>query len=243
VSDAPGELPDRGDRRSRRATVHAIDQLQVLLVECATKPYRGQLACPAASWRRRRGHRYRSRTQARRGSGHRDGPPCISSSYVPTARRTATPRAGRDDVRPRAHARPTAPTASRAAVGSTMGAGWHRAGQRRPRRLRSPDDHRRRGRAHRSRLEYTTLGAALCAAKLRSAAPVYETVWATLDPRHFHRKITGVDGFLVATGEKTTRDGGRPAALYRRGRAQLMHPPLLRGVEPQVPQARVKVAE
>jgi 8-oxo-dGTP diphosphatase len=83
----------------------------------------------------------------------------------------------------------------------------------------------------RGKLEYTTLGAAFCAAPftISELRHVYETVWGhRLDPRNFHRKITGVDGFLVATGERTTRDGGRPAALYRRGDAQLMHPPILR---------------
>lgn len=84
----------------------------------------------------------------------------------------------------------------------------------------------------RSKLEYTTLGAAFCTTPftISELRHVYETVWGhKLDPRNFHRKITGVDGFLVATGERTTRDGGRPAALYRRGDAQLMHPPILRG--------------
>nr|WP_221472930.1 NUDIX domain-containing protein [Amycolatopsis umgeniensis] len=83
----------------------------------------------------------------------------------------------------------------------------------------------------RGKLEYTTLGAAFCASPftISELRHVYETVWGhELDPRNFHRKVTGVDGFLVATGERTTRDGGRPAALYRRGEARLMHPPILR---------------
>lgn len=86
----------------------------------------------------------------------------------------------------------------------------------------------------RSKLEYTTLGAAFCASPftISELRHVYETVWGhKLDPRNFHRKITSVDGFLVATGERTTRDGGRPAALYCRGSAQLMHPPILRNSE------------
>lgn len=83
----------------------------------------------------------------------------------------------------------------------------------------------------RGKLEYTTLGAAFCTTPftVSELRHVYETVWGhRLDPRNFHRKVTGVDGFLVATGERTTRDGGRPAALYRRGAAKLMHPPILR---------------
>jgi 8-oxo-dGTP diphosphatase len=86
----------------------------------------------------------------------------------------------------------------------------------------------------RGKLEYTTLGAAFCTSPftVSELRHVYETVWGhRLDPRNFHRKVTGVEGFLVATGERTSRDGGRPAALYRRGRAQLMHPPILRAPE------------
>jgi len=86
----------------------------------------------------------------------------------------------------------------------------------------------------RGKLEYTTLGAAFCATPftVSELRHVYETVWGhPLDPRNFHRKITGVAGLLVATGERTTRDGGRPAALYRCGPATTMHPPILRGTE------------
>lgn len=83
----------------------------------------------------------------------------------------------------------------------------------------------------RAKLEYTTLGAAFCpddftVAELRR---VYEIVWGTpLDPRNFHRKVTGAEHFLLPSGGTTTRDGGRPARLYRRGPADLLHPPMLR---------------
>src|SRR6266581_2227064 len=76
----------------------------------------------------------------------------------------------------------------------------------------------------RAKLEYTTLGAAFCrdtftVAELRR---VYEIVWGTsLDPRNFHRKVTGAERFLIPTGASTARDGGRPARLYRRGPAEL----------------------
>jgi 8-oxo-dGTP diphosphatase len=82
----------------------------------------------------------------------------------------------------------------------------------------------------RAKLEYTSLGAAFCrdeftVAELRR---VYEIVWDTpLDPRNFHRKVTGADGFLVDTGSVTS-SGGRPAQLYRPGGAELLHPPMLR---------------
>jgi 8-oxo-dGTP diphosphatase len=83
----------------------------------------------------------------------------------------------------------------------------------------------------RSKLEYTPLATAFCppeftVSELRS---VYEVVWGgALDPRNFHRKVTKADGFLVPTEHTTTRDGGRPARLYRAGRIKLLHPPLLR---------------
>ena len=59
---------------------------------------------------------------------------------------------------------------------------------------------------------------------------MYEAVWgAKLDPRNFHRKVTGTPGFLIPTGQTTTRGGGRPAQLYTRGSATLLNPPILRG--------------
>jgi 8-oxo-dGTP diphosphatase len=82
----------------------------------------------------------------------------------------------------------------------------------------------------RAKLEYSPLATAFCpdeftVAELRR---VYEVVWGTaLDPRNFHRKVTGSPGFLVPTG-RTRRDGGRPAQLYRRGDATLLNPPITR---------------
>ena len=58
---------------------------------------------------------------------------------------------------------------------------------------------------------------------------VYEVVWGQeLDPRNFHRKMSGTPGLLVDTGRVTTRNGGRPAALYRAGRVTRLAPPLTR---------------
>jgi 8-oxo-dGTP diphosphatase len=84
----------------------------------------------------------------------------------------------------------------------------------------------------RSKLEYTPLGTAFCSSSFTvgELRRVYEAVWGqTIDPRNFHRKVTGSPAFLVDTGERTNRDGGRPARLFRRGDADLLHPPLLRG--------------
>jgi 8-oxo-dGTP diphosphatase len=83
----------------------------------------------------------------------------------------------------------------------------------------------------RAKLEYTPLATAFCppvftVAQLRR---VYEIVWGTtLDPRNFHRKVTGTDGFLVPAGGTTMGERGRPAQLYRKGDAEYLHPPLLR---------------
>ncbi|WP_309113130.1 NUDIX domain-containing protein [Saccharothrix sp.] len=84
----------------------------------------------------------------------------------------------------------------------------------------------------RRRLEYTTLATAFCPTHFTVAdlRRVYEIVWGeTLDPRNFHRKVRGVADFLVPTGEHTTKHGGRPAALFRRGSAEVLHPAILRG--------------
>jgi 8-oxo-dGTP diphosphatase len=84
----------------------------------------------------------------------------------------------------------------------------------------------------RAKLEYSPLAAAFCPEEftIGELRRVYETVWATsLDPRNFHRKVSKTEGFLVPTGSTTTRDGGRPAQLYRRGPLDVLNPPLTRG--------------
>jgi 8-oxo-dGTP diphosphatase len=83
----------------------------------------------------------------------------------------------------------------------------------------------------RSKLEYTPLATAFCPPEFTVAdlRTVYETVWqTTLDPRNFHRKVTSAEGFVEPTGNTASRDRGRPAQLFRRGPATLLHPPLLR---------------
>ncbi|HEX2177519.1 MAG TPA: NUDIX domain-containing protein [Nocardioidaceae bacterium] len=80
-------------------------------------------------------------------------------------------------------------------------------------------------------LESTSLATRLCRAPFTVAElrGVYEVVWGhELDPRNFHRKMTGTPGLLVDTGKVTTRNGGRPAALYRAGSAVRLNPPLAR---------------
>ncbi|WP_093592212.1 NUDIX hydrolase [Lentzea waywayandensis] len=87
----------------------------------------------------------------------------------------------------------------------------------------------------RAKLEYTALGAEFCGSEFTVAElrRVYEIVWGVaLDPRNFHRKVTGVGGLLTPTGASTSRDGGRPAALFRRGDAEVLYPPLVRSPGP-----------
>jgi 8-oxo-dGTP diphosphatase len=84
----------------------------------------------------------------------------------------------------------------------------------------------------RSKLEYSPLATAFCPATFTvgQLRRVYEIVWGTrLDPRNFHRKVTGTPGFLIPAGATTVGDRGRPAQLYRKGDAVLLYPPLLRG--------------
>jgi 8-oxo-dGTP diphosphatase len=83
----------------------------------------------------------------------------------------------------------------------------------------------------RAKLEYSPLATAFCADEFTVAElrHVYEVVWGSeLDPRNFHRKVTGSAGFLVPTGRHTTRNGGRPAQLYRRVMAKVLNPPISR---------------
>ena len=70
----------------------------------------------------------------------------------------------------------------------------------------------------RSKIEYSSLATAFCPTEFTvgELRRVYEAVWGVaLDPRNFHRKVTGTPGFLVPTGGTTTRQGGRPAQLFR----------------------------
>ncbi|MBF4163834.1 NUDIX hydrolase [Nocardioides acrostichi] len=87
----------------------------------------------------------------------------------------------------------------------------------------------------RAKLEYSALAAAFCEEEFTvgELRRVYDAVWGVrLDARNFHRKVTGARGFLDPVGTTTTRDGGRPAALFRRGPASTLNPPITRPPEP-----------
>ena len=82
----------------------------------------------------------------------------------------------------------------------------------------------------RAKLEYTTLATAFLDEPftLGELRRVYEAVWGqTLHEGNFRRKVLSTPGFVEPTGETAPTDG-RPAALYRRGSATQLHPPILR---------------
>jgi 8-oxo-dGTP diphosphatase len=82
----------------------------------------------------------------------------------------------------------------------------------------------------RAKLEYTTLATAFLDEPftLGELRRVYEAVWGqALHEGNFRRKVLSTPGFVEPTGTTAPTDG-RPAALYRRGRATQLHPPILR---------------
>ncbi|MFH8410538.1 NUDIX hydrolase [Streptomyces sp. NPDC018019] len=84
----------------------------------------------------------------------------------------------------------------------------------------------------RRKLEYTAVATAFCGElfTLSELRTVYEVVWGQdLDPSNFRRKVLNTTGFVQPTGKQRMPPTGRPAALYRRGSAWLLTPPLLRG--------------
>jgi 8-oxo-dGTP diphosphatase len=86
----------------------------------------------------------------------------------------------------------------------------------------------------RAKLEYTTIATSFCTEPftLAELRHVYEVVWGfPLDPSNFRRKVTKATNFLTPTGDHRVLDVGRPAALYRRGSAELLFPPMPRPAE------------
>jgi 8-oxo-dGTP diphosphatase len=82
----------------------------------------------------------------------------------------------------------------------------------------------------RAKLEYTTLATVFLDEPftLGELRRVYEAVWGeSLHEGNFRRKVLSTDGFVSPTGRTAPTDG-RPAALYQRGPATRLHPPILR---------------
>lgn len=88
-----------------------------------------------------------------------------------------------------------------------------------------------------AKLEYTCLATSFCPPEftLGELQQVYETVWGTaLDRPNFRRKVLATPGFVepVPGAARLTGGRGKPAALYRAGGAEALHPPLLRPAPP-----------
>lgn len=207
------------------------DKLCVLLVERGVEPFRGDLALPGGfvtndeSLLDAAERELAEETGVADLGGHLEqlgtyGDPSrdprgrvVTVAYLALMPKPATPTAGSD----------------------AAGVGWHPIA---PLLAQAPSlafDHDRilRDGVERARgkLEYSPLATAFCADEFTIAdlRRVYEAVWGEqIDPRNFHRKITGTDGFVEPTGSTSTKDGGRPAKLFRRGEATLLHPPMLR---------------
>ncbi|WP_223884489.1 NUDIX hydrolase [Micromonospora craniellae] len=206
-------------------------QLAVLLIERGKPPFEGQLALPGGFVRSgedlhdtavrelseetglegRSLHLEQVRTYATPGRDPRG--PIASVAYLAIAPDLPTPVAGTDAAR--AHWEPLDL--------ERLGCGW----------LAFDHDVILRHALERARakLEYSPLAAAFCGETftIGELRAVYEAVWQVrLDPRNFHRKVTGVAGFVVPTGERRYPPTGRPAGLYRRGNATLLYPAMLR---------------
>ena len=85
----------------------------------------------------------------------------------------------------------------------------------------------------RAKLEYTPLAVSFTEEPftLTELRRVYEAVWGRqLHVGNFRRKVLSTPGFVEPVGRKSRpADGGRPAELYRRGAATVLHPAMLRG--------------
>ena len=205
------------------------DELHALLVTRAEDPFRGRLALPGGFVRADEdladaaARELAEETGVRRVPGHLEqlgtyGAPrrdprmrVVSVAYLALAPELPDPVAG-SDAREAAWVPVATALSSRLAFDHAriLADGLERA---------------------RAKLEYTALATAFCpptftVSRLRR---VYEAVWGVgLDPRNFHRKVTGTAGLLEDTGEVVVDGPGRPATVYRAGSATELHPPLTR---------------
>lgn len=201
--------------------------LQALLIERGEEPFQGRLALPGGFVRIDEGLEAAAARELAEETGLRVahleqlasyGEPgrdprgrVVSVAYLALVPEPPTPTAGTD----------------------AAAAGWRRAVGLAHRKLAF--DHRRILRdgveRARAKLEYTTLATSFCPPEFTIAElrQVYEAIWGhPLDPRNFSRKVLSTEGFVEPTPSATTRGGGRPARLYRAGKASELSPPLRR---------------
>ena len=206
------------------------DEFQVLLVERAGEPFQGELAFPGGFVRIDEDLEDAARRELLEETSV-EAPPFIDQLRT----------YGRPDRDPRGRTVSVAYLAVAPDMGDARGgsdaaaADWYPVAdflrKQRPRSL-AFDHHgilRDAVQRIRSRLEYSPLATTFCRPEFTIAdlRGVYEAIWGMrLDPANFHRKVTKADDFLIETGRTAERGPGRPAQLYRRGRAQRIHPPL-----------------
>jgi 8-oxo-dGTP diphosphatase len=209
------------------------DQLQVLLIERGVEPFKGRLALPGGFVRRDED----LLAAADRELAEETGVVGLGVHLEQLG------TYGRPDRDPRGRVLavaylalvPSTSTSTPIAGSDAAGVSWRPADQLSRAKRRLAFDHHQilsdGVERARSKLEYSPLATAFCPETftINELRQVYEIVWGDeLDPRNFHRKVTGTPGFVEATGRTTSRQGGRPAQLYRRGTAALLHPPMLR---------------
>ena len=204
------------------------DLLQVLVIERAHEPYRGQAALPGGFLRA--GEDLRRAAERELAEETRLDGTALHLEQLATYGAPARDPRGRVVTVAYLAMAPDLPVP--AAGSDARAARWEPVGKVRGTlafdHTQILDDAVERAR---TRLEYTTLATAFCPETftIGDLRQIYETVWGTpLDPRNFSRKVARTDGFVQPAGGTRRPGTGRPAALYRRGPAQILHPPLLR---------------
>lgn len=206
------------------------EQLQVLMVQRGSKPWRGWLALPGGFVQQTEDLPDAARRELREETGL-----TVAPAHLEQLGTFGAPR--RD---PRARTVSVAylavlPWLPEPVAGTDAAdAEWRTVAEITGRRL--PFDHDEilatAVERARSKLEYTPLatafvGPTFTVAELRR---VYEIVWGRpLDPGNFHRKVLGSREFVRPTVGERSGGRGRPAALYAAGKATLLYPPILRG--------------
>lgn len=206
-------------------------QLQVLLIERGNEPYRGEFALPggflrddetlsAAALRELRDETGLSVPHLRMQQLHAFDVPnrdprgrVIAVPYLAIAPDLPTPIAGTD----------------------ASAAHWVPVDAVGPGHIRLAFDHEQILASAVARagyeLEHSTVATTFCQNEftIGDLRRVYEAVWGVpVDPRNFNRKVIRTEGFVVAAEAKRAPTAGRPAALYRRGPATVLYPPMLR---------------